>query len=765
MSDLSASQELPAGHRVGRYTVVRTLGRGGMGVVYVARDERLERDVALKMIGAVSDEMAVTRFWREARAAASINHPNVCQLFEVDESAGRIYLAMELLDGEPLDARLARGALPPVEAVRIATDMLAALGALHARGFVHRDVKPSNVFLTIHGAKLLDFGLARTLTPDTVRLDATPRDDVTAAGIIVGTPRYMAPEQVAGDTVDGRADLYATGAVLFEMLAGRPPFVGDNMLDLLYATLNEQPPALHGPPAVIAIDRVIRRAMVKDPAGRYADASQMAAGLRDVALADVATGAIVPVRALTRLVVPPIRLAQPDQDIAFLAFGLAEAISGSVAALGDLVVRSPSVAAEWAESGADPRRLAASADVDLVLAGSLLRSGSRLRATVQLLDATSGTVLGAETVNGSLDDIFALEDALTRAVVALVGRRPGAAGSATTALERRDVPANGRAFELYLRGNDAMRTLATHYADARGLFEDAVRADPGFAPAWAMLGRCHRFIGKFVEDRDVNTRKAEDAFRRALALSPDLPAAHRFYTSLEADSGRAESAIARLLQQARVSRNDPHIFAGLVHACRYAGLADESLAAHDEARRLDPHIDTSVSYTIAQLPDDRRNTPLPAVDAVNPATYADLIIRLIRHNASGLREAVDVANRSELPHSLRGSFDALSAVAFGTRSEALALITKGVAAYDDPEAIFLFALMCAHLAEPGIGVPLVADIVGRGYVPVAMLESDPLFAPFREDTRFEPILADARMRAATARMVFERGGGPQLLGL
>lgn len=294
-----------------------------MGVVYVAHDERLGRDVALKMIAGLVDEVAIQRFWREARTAASINHPHVCQLYEVDESADGIYLAMELLDGESLESRLTRGPMAPRDAVAIADHLLGALGALHARGFIHRDVKPSNVFLTAHGAKLLDFGLARSALPDTVRIDTTPRDDVTAAGIILGTPRYMAPEQVRGESLDGRSDLYAVGAVLFEMLAGRPPFAGENVFDLLYATLHEQPPALQGPPVVIAIDRVIRRAMAKDLTSRYADASAMLADIRAVSVDSGASGTAVPVRALTRLVVPPLRLTKADPEVDFLSFGLA----------------------------------------------------------------------------------------------------------------------------------------------------------------------------------------------------------------------------------------------------------------------------------------------------------------------------------------------------------------------------------------------------------------------------------------------------------
>ncbi|MDP9323318.1 MAG: serine/threonine protein kinase, partial [Acidobacteriota bacterium] len=263
--------EIPA--RIGRYAIERKLGEGGMGVVYAARDDRLERTIAVKTLSApASDETARQRLWREARAAASVNHPNVCQIYEVGEDGGRLFIAMELLEGEALAERLRRGPLSPSDALPIGLGMLAALSALHTRGIVHRDLKPSNVFLTVHGVKLLDFGLARPELNGAL----SPAAGLTRTGIVMGTPRYMAPEQVTGDAVDTRSDLFAAGAILFEMLAGRPAFSGRTIVEVLHATRYEQPPALTGSPAVAAVDRVIRRAMAKRPAERPASAEAMA---------------------------------------------------------------------------------------------------------------------------------------------------------------------------------------------------------------------------------------------------------------------------------------------------------------------------------------------------------------------------------------------------------------------------------------------------------------------------------------------------------
>jgi serine/threonine protein kinase len=275
-----------------------------MVIVYAALDDRLGRVVAVKTMSSLAgDEIARKRFWREARAAASVNHPNICHLYEIGEDRGELFIAMELLDGEALADRLKGGPLPMSDSVRIALGMLAALAALHSRGVVHRDLKPSNVFLTPHGVKLLDFGLARPIDAE-LQKSLGSGSDLTQSGMIVGTPRYMAPEQLTGAVVDARSDLFAAGAILFEMLAGRPAFEGRSAVEILHATLYEQPPALTGSPAVSAADRIIRRALSKHPSERPASADAMAEELRATQGLEGSDAAVL-ARALTRLVVLP----------------------------------------------------------------------------------------------------------------------------------------------------------------------------------------------------------------------------------------------------------------------------------------------------------------------------------------------------------------------------------------------------------------------------------------------------------------------------
>ena len=757
---MSDTRELKAGDHVGRYLIVRPLGRGGMGVVYVARDERLGRDVALKMIAGLADDTARSRFWREARAAASVNHPNICQVFEVDESNNNIFLTMELLEGESMDRRLIKGTLTPQDAMPIAVGMLGALGALHGRGFVHRDIKPSNVFLTPHGPKLLDFGLARPALIDATRVTGDEASPVTDAGVIVGTPQYMSPEQVTGSALDGRADLYAVGAVLFHMLAGRPPFTGSPH-DVMFAALKENPPALQGPPAVIAIDRVIRRAMRKNPDDRYESAERMIAELTAVSLSG-ATGVIMPVRALTRIIVPPLRIPQTDPDVAYLSFGLAEAISGSLATISDIVVRAPALAARWADEMVDPRQLAVNADVDLVVSNTLLRSGSQLRITSQLLDASSSTVVGSTTVKGSMDDIFALEDALTTAVLGLLTPHltPGASRRGAPEI-RREVPASPRAFELFLRGSEHAREL-TQTALARDLFQQALEEDPKFAPAWAGLARCHRVYGKYYEDRESNDRRAEQAFKRALELSPDLPLAHRYLTHFESEHGRAGDAIARLLRYSAKNRQDAQLFAGLVHACRYAGLLDASLAAHDEAVRLDPNVATSVEYTLAHF--DRVVLKAPPTAAT--IGVLDVLFPLVAlGDPPNARELLAGIDMNAVPPAFQRSFGAAMAATFQPGPEAIEIIERGVSAHVDPEALFLFGVMLLRLGALDRGLAVVRGAVTDGYTPARTLARHAAFDPVRARPAFKLIEQDALGRMLDAQDRFEAGGGPELLGL
>jgi len=740
--------------RLGRYRILHRLGQGGMGVVFAAEDESLGRRVAVKTI-VEPDDSARRRFRREARAAAGVNHPNVCQVYEIGEEGGQLFIAMELLEGESLTDRLTRGPLPVAEAIGLGRGILGALHALHATGIVHRDLKPSNVFLTPHGVKLLDFGLARPL-PTELTQSLEAGTELTRPGLLVGTPRYMAPEQVLGQDVDARTDLFATAAILYEAVSGRPAFLGRTVVEVLSATLHEQPPALAGDLAVVALDRVLRRALAKKAAERPASAAEMATEIEQIAAAETPSSASV-ARPLTRLVVLPFRLLRPDPEIDFLSFALADAVSGSLAGLPSVVIRSSAAAARFATDSPDLKALAAQADVDRVLMGTLLRAGEQLRATAQLVEAPAGTLVSSQTLQAPLGDVFRLQDELAQRIVESLS--PSLSGREGE--RRRGIPASARAYEFYLRANEVQRDWS-HVAVARDLYRHCVDEDPSFAPAWAKLGRCHRLLAKYYLDRpEENLARADEALRRALELDPELPVAHKVYAHREAEMGRARDAMVRLLGLARSTRNDPEIFAGLVHACRYCGLLEASEAAHHEARRLDPHISTSVVYTWWTRGEMER-----VVGETSDA--GDFELRTMAFEALGrraeARETLNVTTGSPLSPIFAGIRTGLLALLDG-RPEARAAFAELAATHTDPEALFMYGTCQARLADTGPAIATLAASVDGGFAVPRALRGHSWLASVREDPGFTALLDRAEASRREAELAFREAGGPALLGL
>jgi serine/threonine protein kinase/tetratricopeptide (TPR) repeat protein len=737
--------------RLGRYRVLHTLGQGGMGVVFAAEDESLGRKVAVKTI-AEPDESARKRFRREARAAAGVNHPNVCQVYEIGEEGGQLFIAMELLEGEPLADRFARGPMPLAEATALGQGMLSALGALHATGIIHRDLKPSNVFLTPHGVKLLDFGLARPLSKELTESLETGTE-LTRPGLLVGTPRYMTPEQVLGHEVDARADLFSTAAILYEAVAGRPAFLGSTVVEVLSATLHEEPPALAGDAAVVALDRVLRRALAKRPADRPASAAEMAAELGAVATRASSPAAVA--RPLTRLVVLPFRLLRPDPEIDFLAFALADAVSASLSGLPSVVLRSSAAAARFATDSPDLKALAAQADVDRVLMGTLLRAGDQLRATAQLVEAPGGTLLSTQTLQAPLGDVFRLQDELARRIVESLSPSLSERDE-----RRRGTPASARAYEFFLRANEVVRDWS-HVAVARDLYRQSVDEDPTFAPAWACLGRCHRLLAKYYLDRpEENLARADEAYRRALELDPGLSVAHKLFAHREAETGRARDAMVRLLGLARSTRNDPDVFAGLVHACRYCGLLPASEAAHREARRLDPHVSTSVVYTWWARGDMERVL-------AETSDAGDSELRTMALEALGRRD--------EARQSLHGSPITAQVPVFAAILRALgALVDRSpdaaerfaelAADHMDPEALFMYGACQARVGDTARALPTLVACVERGFTVPEALRAHPWLESLRGSATWDALVERAEDARAEAERAFREAGGPGLLG-
>ena len=734
--------------QINHYRVRRMLGHGGMGVVYLAEDERLGRDVALKVLrDNSSDPTARVRLVREARIAAGISHPLICQVFELGEWNDQPYIAMELVDGEPLASRLADGPLRPAEALRIAVAVVDALGVLHRRGIMHRDLKPSNVFVTESGVKVLDFGLARPVTPH----EDETADAITHSGMFLGTPRYAAPEQLLGDEVDERADLFSAGVILFEMLAGRPPFSGKTLAAIAHAVLHEAPPVLTGSPAVSAADRILHRALSKKREERYPTADALVADLR-AAMQLAADDSVAEARPMLRLAVLPFRLLKRDPDTDYLGLSLADALVSSLTGLESLVVRSSLKTARYANTMPDLEALAADLAVDVVLTGSMLRTQDQVRVSAELVSVPAGDIWWSQTTQVPLDAVIDLHDELARRVIASLpltahdrNYRPRAAG-------------NAKAFDLYLHGMRLRGESAT-WRQAHVFFEQCLELDPAFAPAWAERGRLERLFGKY--DDPAQLARAESSFLRALELDPENGAAQLYYAQLEIDVGRLDAALARLLERVRHRRAEPHIYAALVHACRYGGLLDESLAAHRHAQRLDPTVSTSVHHTYYMQGDYAQ--ALASADTVKDPFEARVVWALGRDE-----DALQCARREEdrfasVP-TMRAFSSAVRAAIEGRHHEGVIDLDRiAGSSFADGEGLFYIAGVYARLGQPQRAYELLTRAIDSGFLCRSGFETDVFLESLRAMAEWPPLLDALEAKRRRVMNEFVRAGGRALL--
>jgi serine/threonine protein kinase len=726
-----------------------------MGVVYSAFDDRLGRPVAIKMIkAAVAEPGARDRLHREARSAASVNHPAICQLYEIGEDNGELFLAMELLQGESLAARITRGSLAIPEIVSVAIGMLSGIEALHKQGLVHRDLKPSNIFLTEHGVKLLDFGL--TCCTKSVGDETVLR--ITVPGTVVGTPQYAAPEQLRGHAVDARTDLFAAGAVLYEMLAGKPPFAGQSAVEVFHSIMYEHPPVLTGGPAVAALDGIVNRALAKRAEDRYQSADAMARDIRSaLTLVDSrSSGSIAPAHAVTRLIVLPFRVLRPDVETDFLAFSLADAVTSGLSGLQSLVVRSSLAASRFASGAPDLKAIAAEAEVDVVLVGTLLRAGDQLRVSSQLLEAPAATVLWSNTAQVPVGDLFRLQDELTSKIVESLSLP-------LTTRERRmlkqDVPASPRVYEQFLRANEMSRDTR-QWPTALELYERCLQEDAHYAPAWAGAGRMHRMIGKYV-DQETTERftRAEAALKRALELNPDLSIAEKVYAHLEVDLGRAEQSVVRLLKRARERRSDPELFAGLSHSLRYCGLLQASMAAADHARRVDPAVKVSAGHTCFMM----GNYGAVLEYELEASNYTrNLALVMLGRNDEALASLrlVDTSTPNMLGFFVRS----VQKLIEGDEKGSLAEI-RNAGTIRDPEGRFYGARHLAYLGDHQLALQMLAGAVDTGYFCVPAFARDPWLDGLRGTTEFADIVRRAEARHRQALISFLTAEGDRILGI
>jgi serine/threonine protein kinase len=748
---------------IGHYQIRDKVGEGGMGVVYQGWDTRLGRAVAIKTFRNVcEDGIARKRLWSEARSLARVNHPRVCQVFDVLEEGEQIYVVLEFLEGQALSQRLASGPINPLEATSILLQILEALEVLHGAAIVHRDLKPSNAFLTPNGVKLLDFGIARSASSTSASDPVQTRTEtiLTKPGHFVGTPQYMAPEQINGETVGCTADIFSAGCIFYEMLTGKRPFEGGACVDVLYAVLHHEPPPLSGSVEIEALGRVIRRAIAKKQEERYPSARQMAEAIKAVPLHG---GALSEARTHTvaRLIALPFRVLKSDEETDFLAFSLPDAISSSLSGVNSLIVRSSLMASRFAGE-TDSRKIATDADVDAILTGSLIRVGKQIRVTCQLAEAPSGSLIWSDTATSSIDDLFKIQDELSQRILQSLVRP-------LSERERRslrgETPGSAKAYEYYLRANQlASLRSADNMRIAREFYARCLEEDPGYAPAWARQGRVLHFLEKFSDDPAGTREQTDTAFRKAFAINPDLAIAHNLYTPIECDTGRGQQAMVRLLERARFRRNDPELFAGLVQACRYCDEWQASIAAHEMARFYDPHIETSVVHTFFVLGEYEK---VAAWSETQAGHYVDCAaLAALGDEQKALRRLTERIRAGVAKGVFQPIMEMLRAYLQGDRDECIRLMKceeSRSLACKDPEALYYVARQLAKIGENERAIELLHRVIEGGYSCATGLKRDPWLAGLHCVPHFDEVMRLAVQRSIESHEAFLGADGPKLL--
>lgn len=564
----------------GRYRVLSLLGEGGMGRVYLAEDARLGRRVALKFLPEhlTHDAEQSRRFRQEARAASALNHPNIITVHDVEEAEGKHLIASEYVEGETLRERLSRGLLPPAEALDVAAQIASALRAAHEAGIVHRDVKPENVMLRRDGyVKVLDFGIAKLTaqrTPAAGAVAPTASAVRTAPGLVVGTDRYMSPEQARGQEVDARADVWSLGCVIYEMLSGRPAFAGETASDVVAAILKTEPAPLPqvAPGVPGELQRIVGKCLEKEREGRYASAKELLADLRQLrkrleagdagavpsarrrlaarvalpAALTLAFGSVVlglyfykaggarpagDKKSIAVLPLKPIGAANRDE---VYEVGVADSLIHRLSSIKGFVVRPLSAMRQYAGGEHDPLAAGREQRADYVLASNYQLAAGKIRITAQLFNVASGQV--EETYKSEKDagDVFALQDAVAEEVGRLLLARFATSSSSPKAVRG---TTNEEAYRLYLQGMYLVEKEGR--ADSKRaveLFDQALSLDPDYAKAWAGKARAHCAYAHWGgSSPDAEFAKARPAIDRAFALDGNLAEAHAVLGIIKTD--------------------------------------------------------------------------------------------------------------------------------------------------------------------------------------------------------------------------------------
>ena len=801
---------LVASSRLGPYEIVAPLGAGGMGEVYRARDTRLGREVAVKVLPEpfASDPGRQARFEREARAVAALSHPNILAIHDYGTEGAVTYAVMELLEGQTLRGRLAKGPLPWREAVEIGAAIADGLAAAHAKGIIHRDLKPENLFLTADGrVKILDFGLARIEPAANIQQETSPYEPAqTDAGVVMGTAGYMSPEQVRGQSVDARSDLFSFGCVLYEMVTGRRAFQRETAAETMTAILHDEPPdaTTSSPPVPAELGRIIRQCLAKSPNQRLQSARDLALGLRATAsdpgltlvrsaprawqhklwlAATVMLASLVGIslylflrggkspdaspppaetrQTLDSLAILPLVNATGDPQAESLCDGIADHVSSSLANIRErkLKVRPLTSTIHYKGKNVDPRTVGRELEVQAVITGQLRKEGKNLTIRLELVDTRENDVLwSSEAYQRSLDEILILQEEIARDVAANLGLR--LTGEEQKQLTRR--PTNDpAAYLLYREGRYQWDKGTPESLDlAIKHFQAAITKDPNFALAYAWQAHTYNVLCHFRPVQD-NLPKAKELAGQALLIDPNLAEGHAALGAglllFEQDCQRAQKELRSALDLDPKHSIARHLYG---YSLAAMGKVKEAIAESEQAVKDDPRdVMANAGLARAYLWDERYQ------DALSQARKTQEISGSNRHSFVSLGLAY--AQLNQYPDAVRTFQEALKLYKGysvmrgllgyiygleGKRAEAQRILEQLQALPPRlPYRAYALAAVYTGLGEKDQAFHWLNESLDNHDAWIIYLKVDPQWQSLRNDPRFDELLQRMGLAGKSAR--------------
>jgi len=708
---------------LGHYQLLEQLGEGGMGEVWRARDRRLDREIAIKFLPQeyADDPDRRARFEREARAIAALSHPHIVTLFAVEEAAGRHFFTMELAKGQPLSRQIPDGGFPLDRLLNLAIPIADAIAAAHERGIIHRDLKPANIILTEDDSvKILDFGLAsmrarEPLSPQGGESVTTLTDP---GGAIMGTIPYMSPEQVRGEPLDHRSDIFSLGVLLHEMATGRPPFHGDSSADLAASILRDSAPPVDEINAALprALSRIITHCLEKSTQRRMQSAVDLRTELDQLRREGPSfRGEFGP-----SVAVLPFTDMSPERDQGYFCEGIAEEIIGALSRIRGLRVASRTSSFQACVESVDSRTIGGRLKVGALLEGSVRKSSNHLRISAQLIDAEDGYHLWSESYDRDLSDVFAIQEEIASNIVRAlrVTLEPGERG----ALQKTPT-SHFQAFDYYQRGRRFYFQYDRHSIEfALQLFSRAIELDPAYAMAHAGLADCWGYVYLNVDRSDTVRRQAEFASLRAVELDPESAQAQASRGLALSIGGRREDA-ERAFEAAM--RLDPKLFEARYFYARHAfalGELEKAIRLYEEAMRIRPE-DYQAPLLVAQSLDD-----LGRPDEAREA----------RH-----RGIANAERRIEInPDDVRALYMAANGlVALGERERGRQWADRALAlAPDDSMVLYNLGCIYSMLGATEVALDCLEKAVQAGLRQRGWYEHDSNLDSVRREGRFEALM-------------------------